>query len=116
MTRKTKQRNGELTDEELLASAWRELRGTRRPPTTGRSSSTRTAAFSARYRGVCERCGRFIERGDEIRYHRDFSSVVHNGCRAADLTAAVQKTTVVTGSRMPTVCPDCRLEHAGSCW
>jgi hypothetical protein len=116
--RKTKQRTKELTNKEFLASAWRELRGTPRATSApGRSSSTRTAPFSARYRGLCERCGMYIERGDEIRYHRDFSGVVHSGCRATDLTVTVvHETAVVTGTRMPTVCPECHLEHAGPCW
>jgi hypothetical protein len=117
MTRKTKHRNEELTDEQLLASARSELRGTRRTRTWGRSSSTRSAAFSARYRGLCERCGKYIERGDDIRYHRDFSGVVHDGCRPPDLTVTVAKNAaVVTGARVPGVCPECHLEHAGSCW
>ena len=107
----------ELTDKELLADAWAELRGTRRPPISGRSSSTRTAAFSARHRDLCERCGKYIQPGDAIRYHRDSSGVVHNGCRPPHLTVTVvRETPVVTGTRKPMVCPECHLEHAGPCW
>lgn len=115
MTRKTKRRTVRLTDKELLADARTELRGAS-IPTRGKSSAIRTASFSARYRGVCERCGKPIERGDEIRYHRDFSGVVHDWCRAPDRTVTVvQESAVVTGTRTPTACPECHLEHAGPC-
>lgn len=107
----------ELSDQQLLADAWRELRDAPRA-TTGRASSTRTRAFSARYRSLCGRCGRWINRGDDVRFHEDFTGVVHSGCRAPSVTVKhVQKPVVpkeakVRGSRL---CRDCHLEHAGEC-
>jgi hypothetical protein len=111
---KTRRRG--LTDRQFLASAWNELKAAPKVIQPGRPSSTRTALFSARYRGLCDRCGRWIDRGDEVRYHRDFSRVVHSGCRppALNVTKVTDKV-VVTNARMPGLCPGCDLEHAGEC-
>jgi hypothetical protein len=38
----------------------------------GRTSSRHSPPFSARYDGVCDRCGWLITVGQEIHFHRDF--------------------------------------------
>ena len=87
------------------------------PPTVkltrGRSSAIRSGSFSAKWPGVCERCGKPIERFDEVRYHHDFSGVVHDGCCRP---VRIRRTPVATGTRMPMMCPECHLEHSGPCW
>ena len=117
MTR-NKSHHREITDKQLLATAWSELRGSPRVIHPGRSSPARTAPFSAKRRGLCERCGRWIDRGDEVRFHKDFSGVVHTGCRAPEVTvASVLGQPVVTGGREPTTpCSSCFLIHSGECW
>jgi hypothetical protein len=106
-----------VTDKQLLASAWSELRSGPAVIHPGRSSSARTAPFSARYRGLCARCGRWINQGDEIRYHHDFDGPVHSGCRAPEVTVTtIGKVTVAAGTQGPSLCLDCHLEHAGDCW
>lgn len=116
MTRNKSHRH-HMTDGQLLASAWSELIGTPRVIHPGGSSSVRTAPFSARYRGLCDRCGRWINRGDQIRYHRDFSGPVHSGCRASEVASTGVYTGGVTRrSRTPPLCPECRTEHVGGCW
>jgi hypothetical protein len=117
-TRKIKRRRTEMTDRQLLADARRQLRGRPSVTTAGMPSSVRTRAFSAKYQGLCARCGRFVNRGDEIRFHRDFSGFVHSGCRAPEVivTKARMLAAVVTGSRDAVVCSDCHLEHRGPCW
>src|SRR4029077_21181019 len=47
----------------------------------GRAEALRSAPFRARYRGVCLRCRKRIDVGDDIRYHNDFADPVHVGCR-----------------------------------
>lgn len=113
-TRRSRPR--ELSDTELLASAWRELAG-KSGITPTKSSSTRTAPFSARRRGLCEQGGRWINRGDDVRFHRDFSGVVHDGCKPPPITVGGVAKPVVIGKReAPTVCLECHLMHAGQCW
>jgi hypothetical protein len=112
---RNKSHRRKMTSKSLLASTWSEVRGAEAIIHPGRSSSTRTAPFSARYRGLCERCGRWINLGDEIRYHRDFDGPVHSGCRAPEFTVAEKP--VVTGRRDPTtLCLSCFLIHSGECW
>ena len=109
-------------DRALLASALEEL--SRATPTyTGRSSSTRTRVFSARYESICERCGFQIAVGQDIRYHRDFSSAVHDGCRPPKVTirttaatAPPKRVAKTVPPQQPPLCPECHLEHAGVCW
>jgi hypothetical protein len=117
MVRNKTRRRRELTDQQLLTCVSSELRGLPRVATTGRASATRTAPFSAHYRSRCERCGRWIERGNDVRYHRDFDGVVHSGCRPPAVTVTrIEEKVVVTNARHPELCPHCRIEHAGECW
>ena len=110
-------------DRELLASAVRELsRAT--PAYTGTSSSTRSRVFPARRGDVCVRCGFMIMVGQDIRYHRDYGSYVHDGCRppkvtirTADRVAVPQpRAAPATPPRQPQLCPECHLEHVGGCF
>lgn len=115
--RRGKKTSPKLSDKDLLADAWRELNASPRVTTHGTASSARSRVFTARRRGLCPRCGRWIDRGDDIRYHADFAEPVHSGCRPPDLTVKkLVKTRDVTGSRQPPLCPDCHLHHAGPCW
>ncbi len=110
-------------DRALRASA---RRGVPRAPRTytGRSTSERSAVFLARYSGYCGRCGFEIRVHQDVRFHRDFDGVIHDGCRAPAVT--IRTTGVTTGRRtrttgagvyrQPEFCPECHLEHAGECW
>ena len=114
-----------LSDDELLASAWRDLS---RAPTTyrGRNSSTRSPVRVAKFQGLCERCGSPIEVGQDIRFHNDFGAAVHDGCRPPKLTVRTKgagasppphATTAKVAHAQPLLlCPHCHLEHAGECW
>ena len=115
MSKVSKFRRLSASDKALLASAWRELRGTPRA-TTGRSSSVRSASFNARYEGVCDRCGLLIEVGHAVRFHCGFSGVVHTGCRPPEVSVREVDRQIVENARQPSVCPGCQLEHAGPCW
>lgn len=109
------------SDRALLASAWREVSG--HASVRGRSSS---APFQARYAGFCGRCGRAVETGQMIQFHRGFDDVVHIGCHAPGVfvrTAEVVVSQQPGGggdgsvvSRQPPLCDKCNLEHAGECW
>jgi hypothetical protein len=109
-------RHRQLTDKQLLESAWSELKGKPRVFAPGKPSSIRTGTFSARYRGLCHRCGKWIELGNDVRFHQDFSGAVHSGCRppAVSVTKVVEKV-VVTNARQPELCSTCHQEHAGEC-
>ena len=69
------------SDRALLNAAIRDLRHAPRVLGYGRADSLRSAPFSARCRGVCPRCRKRIDIGDDIRYHNDFADPVHVGCR-----------------------------------
>jgi hypothetical protein len=109
-------RAGDLSssDVALLVSA---LEAFSHAPKTyaGRSTSDRSAIFSAKYNGLCERCGFPIKVGQDIRYHNDFSGVVHSGCRAPDVTTRLRFRTTARVVRQPVLCPASNLEHAGEC-
>lgn len=105
------------SDRLLLKSAWAEVARAPRAR-VGRSTSTRSASFSAQYVGMCRRCGLPIQPGQDIRYHRDFADAIHSGCRApksAPAQSGVNRIAKVVGARHPQLCPDCHLEHAGDC-
>ena len=99
----------------LLASAWEEV-GRAPRARIGRSSRTRSAVFSARYEGFCDRCGFPIKVGQDIRYHDDFPGVVHTGCREPEVAIRVRQVRTAQPPRRPAVCKDCHIEHAGECW
>jgi hypothetical protein len=104
-------------DKELLADAWAQLNGTS-GDATGRLSGGSPRAFPARSRGLCQRCGRWIDRGDQVRFHKGFIGVVHSECRPPEVTAKALATPAVTGKREPntTPCSECHLIHGGQCW
>lgn len=100
-------------DRAVLNAARRDLRDAPQLIGLGRADSLRSAPFSAKYVGVCPRCGNRIARGDDIRYHADYPTPVHVGCREARA-----RTTPRTKSIRPKanpVCPRCWTEHAGDC-
>jgi hypothetical protein len=118
MTRKTKKGRRELTNTQLLSDAWDQLQDKPRA-VTGRATSDRSPVFSARYRGLCGRCGRWIDRGDDVRFQKDFVGVVHSGCRPPKVTVTfMPRPTAPPGKREQdtTPCPECHLVHAGDCW
>jgi hypothetical protein len=105
----------ELSDNALMDSAWRELRGIATSVRAdGRSSTRHSAPFTARYGGICDRCGLPIRQ--DLRFHRDFAGVVHTGCRSPKVGVRRIDLQTVENARQPSVCPDCHLEHAGQCW
>jgi hypothetical protein len=109
----------ELADTALLASAWREVRGAARGITPASSGSTVRIALRASFASTCPRCEKSIRIGDEIRRDREFGGYIHTGCRTKPApTEKGRPNTGVTVRRTtdPTVCPECRLQHAGECW
>lgn len=115
-------RKRRLSDRELLASAWRDL--SRAPATySGRSTADRSPVFVAKFGGECERCGSPIKVGQDIRFHRDFSDPVHDGCKPAKATVRATGagaspppcTAARVKARPPRPCPLCHLEHGGEC-
>jgi len=100
----------DLRDQELLASAWRELRNKPRADSSG--------CFRARYPGECPRCERGIAVGQEIHRVADFDGYVHFGCKPKPEVLEGGKPHTVTVRRFsttPNVCRDCNTEHAGPC-
>jgi hypothetical protein len=69
-------------------------------------------------RQLCHRCGRWIDRGDQVRFLKGFIGVVHSECRPPEVTAKALAAPAVTGKREPntTPCSECHLIHAGQCW
>jgi hypothetical protein len=111
------------SDRRLLASAWAEVAQAPRARVMG-SSPMRSGVFSAKYPGVCERCGSPITSGQDIRFHYAYSGAVHDGCRAPKATPGSAggasrrpRTTAGVVRPQPPLCPDCHTEHAGEeCW
>src|SRR4029077_1581625 len=94
----------DLRDQELVASAWAQLR---------------KAASGPRYPGTCPRCEKRIAVGQEIHRHADFDGYVHFGCKPKPEVLEGGKPHIVTVRRFsttPNVCRDCNTEHAGPCW
>lgn len=109
-------------DQALLASAMRNLFRAG-PAYTGRTSSTRSRVFMARYAGVCVRCECPITVGQDIRYHRDHGGYAHQGCRAPKVTSRTAHAVVkpprpprARAKPQPPLCPECHTEHAGECF
>jgi hypothetical protein len=69
------------SDRALLNAARRDLPDAPKVFGYGRADLLRSAPFRARYRGVCPRCRKRIDIGDDVRYHDDFTDPVHVGCR-----------------------------------
>src|SRR6476661_8685654 len=69
------------SDRALLNAARKDLRDAPKILGYGRADALRSAPFRARYRGVCSRCRKRIDIGDDIRYHNDFADPVHVRCR-----------------------------------
>jgi hypothetical protein len=107
----------EFTDKELLADAWAQLSRTSRAATR-RPSGASSRTFPARLRGLCHRCGRWIDRGNQVRFDKDFVGVVHSGCRPPEVSVTMMAEPAVTDTREPntTPCSECHLIHAGECW
>ena len=102
----------DLRDQELLASAWRELRNKPRADSSG--------CFRARFPGECSRCEKRIAVGQEIHRVRGFDGYVHYKCKPKAEVLEGGKPHTVTVRRFsttPNVCRDCNTEHAGPyCW
>jgi hypothetical protein len=66
---------------------------------------------------LCQRCGKRIDIGDDIRYHNDFVDPVHVGCRepSARTESGPTKPKPPPLKEIP-VCPSCWTQHAGQCW
>ena len=100
----------DLRDQELLASAWRELRNKPKTDSSG--------CFQARYPGTCQRCEKRIDVGQEIHRHAEFGGYVHFKCKPKPEVLEGGKPHTVTVRRFsttPNVCRDCNTEHAGPC-
>ena len=105
------------SDRALLNAATRDLRHAPKVLGYGRADSLRSAPFSARYRGVCPRCRKRIDVGDDIRYHTDFADPVHVGCREPSARTEPRPTKPKPAPRKENpVCPSCWTQHAGQCW
>jgi hypothetical protein len=105
----------QITDKQLLADAWAQLEGTS-VPVARRASGARSRGFPARRRGLCHRCGRWIDRGDQVRFHKGFIGVVQSGCRPPAVTVTTVSKPTVTGKREPNItpCSECHLVHASN--
>ncbi len=115
-------KNLSLSDRALMRSARAEVAGAPKAG-WGRASRTRSSCFSARYGGFCGRCGLAIRVGQDVRFHKNFDGVVHDGCRPPVVTTRTitavspQHRAGSAGSRRQAqVCAECHLEHAGECW
>ena len=105
------------SDRALLNAARRDLRDAPKVLGHGRADSLRSAPFRARYRGVCPRCCKRIEVGDDIRYHDDFAYPVHVGCREPSARPGPRpKNPKPAPLKENLVCPSCWTQHAGQCW
>ena len=105
------------SDQALLNAATRDLRNAPKVYGYGRADSLRSAPFSARYRGVCPRCRKRIDVGDDIRFHNDFADPVHVGCREPSARTEPGRTNPKPARRKEIpVCPSCWTQHAGQCW
>jgi hypothetical protein len=105
-----RRRSSEMTDKELLTSAWAQLRNKPRADSSG--------CFRARYPGECPRCEKRIAVGQEIHWVADFDGYVHFGCKPKPEVLEGGKPHTVTVRRfstIPNVCRDCNIEHAGPC-
>jgi hypothetical protein len=105
------------SDRTLLTAARRDLRDAPKVLGYGRADALRRAPFRARYRGVCLRCRKRIDVGDDIRYHDGFTDPVHVGCRepSARIKPRPRKPKPARLKENP-VCPSCWTQHAGQCW
>jgi len=100
----------DLRDQELLASAWRELRNKPKTDSSG--------CFQARYPGTCQRCEKRIDVGQEIHRHAEIGGYVHFNCKPKPEVLEGGKPHTVTVRRFsttPNVCRDCNTEHRGPC-
>jgi hypothetical protein len=104
------------SDRPLLNAAITDLRNAPKVLGHGRADSLRSAPFIARYRGVCPRCRKRIDIGDDIRYHADFADAVHKGCREPSVRTgpAPAKPKRAPLKENP-LCPSCWTQHAGEC-
>src|SRR4051794_28279209 len=96
----------ELSDQQLLASAWAQLRNKPKTDSSG--------CFRARYPGTCPRCEKRIAVGQEIHRHADFDGYVHLNCKPKPEVLEGGKPHIVTVRRFsaaPNVCRDCNTEH-----
>jgi hypothetical protein len=105
------------SDQALLNAARRDLRDAPKVLRYGRADSLRSAPFTAQYRGVCPRCRKRIDIGDDIRYHNDFADSVHVGCREPSArTGSGRKKPKPAPLKEIPVCSSCWTQHAGHCW
>jgi hypothetical protein len=102
-------RSSEMTDQELLTSAWAQLRNKPKTDSSG--------CFRARYPGNCPRCEKRIAVGQEIHRVADYDGYVHFKCKPEVLEGGKAHTVTVRGiSKVPNICRQCNTEHAGPCW
>jgi len=105
------------SDRALLTAATRDLRDAPTVLGHGRADSLRSAPFIAQYCGVCPRCHKRIDIGDDIRYHNDFADPVHLGCREPGARTESGPTNLKPAPMKENpVCPSCWSQHAGPCW
>ena len=101
------------SDRALLNAARRDLRDAPKVLGHRRADSLRSAPFRARHRGVCLRCRKRIDVGDDIRYHNDFADPVHVGCREPSARTEPGPTKPKPAARKENpVCPSCWIQHA----
>lgn len=115
MARRRTRRSRGITDNELLASGWGELKGTAMVKTRRIPFPTCTAPFSTRHRTLCERRGRWFE-GATYSFAQTSRARCIAGASPTDYPAAVAKP-IVRGERPePPVCLECHLMLAEGCW
>jgi hypothetical protein len=83
----------------------------------GRADPLRSAPFRARYGGVCPRCRKRIDVGDDIRYDADFADAVHVGCREPSARTGSRPTKPKPAQMKENpACLNCWTQHSGQCW
>lgn len=109
-TTKGRKRPKKLTDQELLASAWAQLRNKPKLDSSG--------CMRAVYPGHCPRCERDIAVGQEIHRHADFPGWVHRGCKIKPPVLEQGRPHTVSARKLAShdACLHCHLEHSGECW
>ena len=110
-------KNLSLSDRALMRSARAEVAGAPKAG-WGRASRTRSSCFSARYGGFCGRCGLAIRVGQDVRFHKNFDGVVHDGCRPPVVTTRTitavspqSRAGSAESRRQPQLCAEC---HRGT--
>lgn len=112
MARRRTRRSRGITDNELLASGWGELKGTAMVKTRQIPFPTCTAPFSTRHRTLCERRGRWFEGATTYSFAQTSRARCIAGASPTDYPRCGCKANcqgrATRAPRLPRVSPDAR--------